>query len=329
MSVYKDKTGHYQYAFMYNGVRYHRRFKNATYEEVVAFETVARSELIKSGYDITKDKHNIMLSELIKDYKQYADNNYTDSDNAKKVVDRFYSLIGNKIAEQVTINDLERYRTLRKKDISAATINREMNSIRRVFSLAKQNKKIRFNPCDDLKKLRIKNPTKRFLEKEEEEKLLAAANPVMRAIIIIALHTGMRSSEIKNLKWSDVFLKQNYLIALNTKNGKPRKLIITPQMKEALSSLTKLGDYVFMNPLTKKPYKEFKVTFRRTVKRAGIPHITFHELRHTTASRLNEIGVDLNTIQEYLDHSDARTTQKYIHNPKKNITDAVLRLSQY
>ena len=84
-----------------------------------------------------------------------------------------------------------------------------------------------------------------------------------------------------------------------------------------------------MNPITKKPYTEFKTTFKRTVERAKIPHITFHELRHTTASRLNELGVDLITIQEYLDHADARTTQKYIHKPKKNILDAVNRLSKY
>ena len=101
----------------------------------------------------------------------------------------------------------------------------------------------------------------------------------MKTIIITALHTGMRSSEIKNLKWSDVFMNENYLIALNTKNGRSRKLIITPQMKELITQLPILGEYVFMNPVTKQPYKEFKVTFRRTVKRAGIPHITFHELR--------------------------------------------------
>lgn len=167
------------------------------------------------------------------------------------------------------------------------------------------------------------------MTKDEENKLLSAANSIMKAIIIIALHTGMRCSEIKNLKWTDVFLKEKYLIALNTKNGKPRKLLITPQMEDEIKKLPKIGEFVFMNPITKEPYKEFKTTFQRTVQRAGIPHITFHELRHTTASRLNEIGVDLSTIQEYLDHADARTTQRYIHKPKKNILDAVQRLAEY
>lgn len=70
-------------------------------------------------------------------------------------------------------------------------------------------------------------------------------------------------------------------------------------------------------------------TFSRTVERAGIPHITFHELRHTTASRLNEKGVDILTIKEILDHSDLKTTQQYTHTPRKNILDAVNILEEY
>jgi site-specific recombinase XerD len=61
----------------------------------------------------------------------------------------------------------------------------------------------------------------------------------------------------------------------------------------------------------------------------SIPHITFHELRHTTASRLNEKGVDILTIKEILDHADLKTTQQYTHTPRKNILDAVNVLESY
>lgn len=204
-----------------------------------------------------------------------------------------------------------------------------MDDIRRCFSIAKTNKKIKQNPCDDVKDLRIEKPTKRYLTKDEEQKLLEKANPIMKIIITVALHTCMRKGEVINLKWSDVFLNEGYLIALNPKNNKPRELIITPQMREGLLSLMKISEYVFTSPRTKTKYKDFKSTFSNAVKRASIPHITFHELRHTTASRLNELGVDLATIQEYLDHSDAKVTQRYIHKPKKNIVDAIKRLSEY
>jgi len=330
MSVSRDKkTGYYQYNFMFKGVRYHRRFKDASFDDVVGFETIAKSELRKSGYDITSDNYSCSLSEIVHDYKQYALNNYTRPKEAILIAERFLKITGNKPAEQVVLNDLEKYRSSRVGIIKASSINRETDNIRRIFSLAKSNKKIRFNPCDDLKDLRIENPRKRFLEKEEEELLLPAASPILQAIIIIAIDSGMRSGELKNLKWQDVFLKHDYLIALNTKNGRARKILITPRMKKELEKLPKISEYVFTNPVTKAPYKDFKTSFSRAVKRAGIPHITFHELRHTTASRLNEKGVDLSTIQEYLDHADSRTTQQYIHNPRKNILDAVRVLSEY
>lgn len=329
MSVSKDKrTGNWQYEFMYKGVRYHRNFKNSSKSEVEGFEAIAKANLIQRGYDIAKNI-NYSLSEIVIDYKLYIDNNYSRPAEAKFIVDKFYNLIGNKPAEDITVQDLEKYRGSRKGKIKNSSINREMDNIKRLFSLAKENKKIKINPCDDLKKLKIENPRKRYLTKEEEEKLLQVANPTLKAVIIVALHTGMRLSEITHLKWEDVFFKENYLIALNTKNGKSRELIITKQMKQELESLPRLSEYVFTNPVTKKPYKDFKTTFKRAVEKAGIPYITFHELRHSTASRLNELGVDLATIQEYLDHADARTTQRYIHKPKKNIISAISKLEKY
>lgn len=330
MTVYKDsRNGHYCYKFKYKGVQYHKCFKDAKYQDVVDYELIAKSELRKSGYDITKQRYDVMLSELIEDYKLYAENNYTRPKDAIRIVENFYKITGNKPAEQIDIIDFEKYRTIRKKDVSNSSINREMDYIKRIFSLAKSNRKIRFNPADDVKDLRIVHPTKRYLTKEEEKKLLKAANPLMRAIIITAIHTGMRCSEIINLKWSDVFLKEGYLWALNTKNNKPRKLVITRQMKWLFRKMNRQSEYVFTSPASGTKYTELKHTFARTVKRAGIPHITFHELRHTTASRMNEVGIDIATIQEYLDHADINTTRGYIHKPRKNIEFAIEKLSKY
>ena len=151
----------------------------------------------------------------------------------------------------------------------------------------------------------------------------------MRSMIILALNTGMRVGEILNLKWEHVFIDRKYLVALNPKNSKPRKILINSTLKAELVKIPKISEYVFTNPKTKTQYKNIKKTFSRTVIRAGIPHISFHELRHTTASRLNEKGVDILTIKEILDHADLKTTQLYTHTPRKNILDAVNRLEDY
>lgn len=148
-------------------------------------------------------------------------------------------------------------------------------------------------------------------------------------MIILALNTGMRVGEILNQKWEHIFFKLNYLVALNPKNGKPRKILLNKTLKAELENLPKISEYVFSNPITKTKYKNIKKTFSRAVERAGIPHIPFHELRHTTASRLNEKGVDILTIKEILDHADLKTTQQYTHTPRKNILDAVNILETY
>jgi integrase len=314
---------------MHKGVRYHRSFAGASKDEVAGFESIAKAELRKNSYDITSQRHDYTLSELIADYEDYRQNNYSRPDEFKYVIDRFYKIVGNKIAEQITTADIEKYRLTRKGKVKNSTINREVDNIKRIFSLAVTNKKIRFNPCNKLKKLRQEKPPERYLTKDEEKKLMEAANPIMQALIITALLTGMRTNEILNLKWADVHFDKGYIVALNTKNGKPRRLLLSDKLRETIDKMPRLCDYVFANPLTKNKYSDIKSTFSETVKRAKIPHITFHQLRHTAASRMNEKGVDIVTIKEILDHSDLKTTQKYTHTPRKNVLDAVKVLEKY
>ncbi len=331
MSVYTDKrNGHFGYNFMFNGIRYHKVFPEAkSLDEVQGYELIAKAQLRQKGYGIEKNQYNSSLAEIIKDYNVYKEVAYTKPYNFDYVINRFYKMTGNKVAEEVTLNDLLKYQCVRKKEVKASTVNREMDCIRRMFSLAKQNKKIRINPCDDLEDLRIENPPERFLTKDEEKILLSVSNEIMAAMIIVALYTGMRTSEILNLKWADVFFNENYLVVLNTKNGKSRRLPIIKKVKKALLSQKKISEYVFTSPVTFTKYEDIKTTFARTVKRAKIPHITFHKLRHTTASRLNELGVDIITIQRILDHSDVSITQQYTHTFDDSINNAFKKLEKY
>ncbi len=328
MSVFKHKNGYYGYNFMLKGRRYCKTFKGLSYDEVAQLEVVHKSELIKNSYDITQKKNPFLL-ELINDYKEYCKNHYTRVDERFYVLDRLLKLIGNKQAESITISDIDKYIASRLNKVKNSTINRDLDTIFRVFSLAIDNDKISINPCRKVKKLRVENPPERYLSKEEEVKLLAVCNPVMKAIIITALHTGMRQNEILSLKWQDIFFDENYLIALNTKNNKPRKLPLTITLKEELLKLPRLSEHVFTSPATGTRYTEVKTTFKRAVKRSGIAHITFHKLRHSTASRLNEKGVDIVTIQKILDHADLKTTQRYTHNSSESIENAFNKLNEY
>lgn len=331
MPVYKDaRTGHLEYNFMYKGKRYHRVFPEAkTKDEVQGYEQIARANLRQKGYGIEENQYNALLSEIINDYNLYKETKYARPHEFDYVTERFYKMTGNKMANEIILNDFLKYQNIRAKEVKASTVNREMDCIKRMFSLAKQNRKIRFNPCEDVEDLRAENPEERFLTKDEEIALLKVANPAMRSMIIVAIYTGMRTGEILNLKWTDVFFNERYLLARNTKNGKPRRLPMMSKVKNEISAQPRISEYVFTSSKTMTKYKDIKSTFARTVERARIPHITFHKLRHTTASRLNALGVDIVTIQRILDHCDLNITRLYTHTFDDSIINAFNKLNEY
>jgi integrase len=74
-------------------------------------------------------------------------------------------------------------------------------------------------------------------------------------------------------------------------------------------------DLVFCHPETGAPLDPSKLRkrFKAALKRAGVPGITFHELRHTFGTQLAAAGVPLRAIQEWMGHADAKTTEVYRH----------------
>lgn len=79
----------------------------------------------------------------------------------------------------------------------------------------------------------------------------------------------------------------------------------------------------------KKRYINIQKVFSETVKRAKIKKITFHQLRHTAATRMVEKGIDLVVVKEILGHADLTTTQRYSHPVPKRILEAIKTLENY
>ena len=330
MSVYKNKSGDWEFYFKFKGKRYHRSFKDLSYNEVVAKQEELKVHLRMHG-KVPPKPVDYRLSELITDYKNYREIHYSRPKEFDYVIDLFFKIVGNVNVNTITRADIDKYIAQRTGKVSNSAINREMDNIRRIFSLAVENRKLEVNPCANFKKLRIDNPQERFLTKDEEVKLLKVANPTMKNMIILALYTGLRTNELLNLKWEDIFMdiKNAYIYVRKTKNNEPRKVPIIQKVKKVLSELPHTGEYVFTVPVLNTPYKDIRSTFERTVIRAGIPSITFHKLRHTTASRLNELGVDVVVIKEIIGHKDIKTTLRYLHTSENYKISAMDKLDGY
>ncbi len=248
---------------------------------------------------------------------------------------RLIELHGNKKLSEITPKDVDDYKGLRLRDAKPATVNREIATLRQLLNLAKRWKKFfGENPVSISKLLPENNQKERILTYEEEAKLLSLCNPYLRAIVVTALHTGMRKTEILTLKWSNVELEKDLITIdqTNTKTKKARRIPINSAMRTLLlEQKLKSGgsENVFLSK-SGTPYKfhdSLKGVFERTCKSAGIAGFRFHDLRHTAATRMIEARASIVAVSKILGHSDIKMTIRYSH-PDNSLKEAVELLTK-
>ena len=317
---------------MINGKRYHRGVPEAIDKKsALKAENVFKTALLQGRLKEVERRKYIKLNELIAEYLRYSKVNKISYSNDEIYCNHFLSFIGNKGINEIEPNLIEKYKEHRKTNVSNATVNRELNSISKMFSIAVENEWLDENPCFKVKKLRVENKQERFLTEEEEARLLDACildKAYLRPIIICALHTGMRKGEILNLRWSCVNFTHRYIDVLKTKSGKARKIPLSNTLYQELDSVPKLTEFLFTNPATKKPYYDLKKPFQRLCDKAEITDLRFHDLRHTAATRMVKAGIDLIVVQELLGHHDIKTTMRYSHPVPNRKLDAINALDK-
>jgi integrase len=138
------------------------------------------------------------------------------------------------------------------------------------------------NPVIELKRLREDNARTRFLDHNEIERLLGAAKPDLRPIIITALHTGMRRGEIFDLTWQNVDFRNRIITVQKSKSGKQKRIPMEVTLFDTLKTLPsrfKKG-LVFPSPKTGKRRDNIKKAFRNALKKANLEDVRFHDLRY-------------------------------------------------
>lgn len=159
----------------------------------------------------------------------------------------------------------------------------------------------------------------RYLSDEERTRLLAvsklAAWPKFHALILMALTTGARRSELLRLRWRDVDLLDNGVAYVATsKNGEPRVLPLTkPLIRELLRFRRDPERLVFESPRIPGKPMAIEMPFRRAVADAKLQNFRFHDLRHSCASYLAQSGASLLEIADVLGHKQLAVVKRYAH----------------
>lgn len=173
----------------------------------------------------------------------------------------------------------------------------------------------------------------------EEDRLLAHAEPHLRALIVAALSTGCRLGELLSLEWrqiqSDGKGEARWLIlpAEQTKTGEPRVIPIGPRLRAELvmrrdgpdGEPLPLSARVFGNEVG-EPIESIRESWERTCAAAGIAGLHFHDLRREFACRLLESSADLHDVRDFLGHANITTTSTYLRSTPVRLARALDRL---
>lgn len=266
---------------------------------------------------------------------------YSFSDNTirmyKSVLNSFDVWFGKPI-ETATPIDVQSYiAELDAEGKSGATLTVHTSAIRAFYDWMVSTQRVTINPTTGIKQRgRKKSRLPTYLTREEIDALTSATlmskSPFERErdylLVTLLLSTGLRVSEISNLKVKD-FNPVDKSLRVIGKGNKEAYVFITNIISKDLSD--ELEEYIVSNKML-DDWEIFDITIRDTQRlikkwaaKAGInKRVTPHTLRHTFGTLLNvELKLPIETVKEAMRHSDIRTTQKYVHSTSSDLANSL------
>jgi integrase len=335
VSIYRRGKSWY-YDFQHRGERYTGCIGPVS--RTVAKEIVAKkkAEAVEGRYELPSKKSSPLFEDMATEYLTYyqANRRPRSVERHEMSLKALMPIFAGKRLADINPFLIERYKRLRKEaGKSEVTINRELAFLKNLFTMAITWKKASENPVKYVRFFREDNGRTRFLTEDEESRLLEACNPYFRPLVIAALHTGFRKSELLSLTWAHVdFLHHLITVeAAYAKNGETRSIPMTTTLTETLQALhkkaTETTEPIFLTH-NGTPYRHIAKIFGAACRRAGVTDVTFHDLRHTFASRLVMAGVDLPTVKELMGHKRIDMTMRYAHLSPDHKRTAITVLDQ-
>jgi integrase len=214
-----------------------------------------------------------------------------------------------------------------------------LTTARRLFNWAIRQKIARSTPFKEHGVAMIDVPTSRQRDRrlvgDEEARLLDAADPYTKDLIVAALETGCRAGELRSLQWHDV--QDGFLVlqAEKTKTKRKRMIPISPTLRKVLDR-RQLGPdgqellsnaYVFGDAVGEPvPSRLAHQWWSAARQKANIEDLRFHDLRHEFGSQLLEAGGELHEVQATLGHTNITMTSTYLNATTQGVKQAFKKL---
>ncbi len=267
---------------------------------------------------------NIQFEEALKKYqdlliqKRYSDN------TCKTYIhyfNQFLNDIGNNSPDKITSEQINRYilHLIKTQKISPSRQNQIINAIKfyyeKVLGRATEYYHIE-------RPHKVKTLPKVISESEVENIINSIQNLKHKAIVTLLYSSGLRISELLNLRIKDIDSKRNLVIIKNSKGNKDRIGLLSEKVLNLLRQYFleyRPKEYLFEGQNGGK-YTAISVrnVLKNACKKAKITkHVTPHTLRHSFATHLLERGTDLRYIQTLLGHNSSKTTERYTWVTKK------------
>jgi site-specific recombinase XerD len=240
----------------------------------------------------------------------------------KAWVESFLDFLGAQDANDIQAATLREFiGSVHARGCGATSLNQAIYALRSFCDFLRLASVVRSSPARLIRPRRVPRLLPRFPTQPEIEKLIAAADTARnRAIVELLYASGLRVSELTNLKLDDCDFEKLSLFVRRGKGLKDRLGFFgrsaASAMKRHLATRPHKSPYLFENPnQPAKPLSTRAVSriLSNLSERAGIVHVNPHSLRHSFATHLLNSGADLRCVQELLGHAKISNTAIYTH----------------
>lgn len=258
--------------------------------------------------------------------KKYS---YNTVSSYMRDLNKFKNYFKNKSIKKIDKNDIKKYIIHLDENVGAKSVSRSVSTLKSFYKFLKMSNYVDKNVMEMVNNPKIKKSLPKVLSEEEVSTLLDIDlnddfDYRNKAMLELMYSSGLRVSELINLKVNDIDLK-NDCVRIFGKGSKERIIPLSEYALDALDGyiynhrkeLFKHGenDYLFLNNhgnnMTRQGFFKIlkKIAKDKNIKTDFSPH----SLRHSFATHLLKHGADLRSIQELLGHSDISSTQIYTH----------------